>query len=367
MARATRAASVGDSPRFGGTMRTVTVAVLSIAALLSAPLGGSTRSAPERLRLPDGALTGIIGGVGAAQTDVSLPRDVIKSNLYSLGSSAAWDQGGARCEYACSQGGANTGFSASVPIIAILTGATAPVFEVSSDGVLKARTVATFSGTVNGFDLYSASLQTKCIGGPRAGQLCSSSWVCGNQPDANPPFDCRAQDQTGSYNSCATDPMGHTVCQANGPCGFSVCSGYTSAPGQFCVTAADCPNLPPFPNPPFAPTCVASTLQGSAHTCYALQNCGTGSGGCTDCRTNGAGLTPSASGNNKFMHTVRARVLVPAAGTPGNTVAVSERVFQYVQGDSPLPKKQCSTNCSGLADSCQGSPGCDPTDGTCEF
>src|SRR5262245_55728676 len=107
MARATRAASMGDSPeKHGGTMRML--AVLSLAALLWMPPPGGSTNAPECVRLPDGALTGIVGGTGAALTDVQLPQDIIKPNFNQGAPSVSWNKAGARCQFSgCALGPGN--------------------------------------------------------------------------------------------------------------------------------------------------------------------------------------------------------------------------------------------------------------------
>src|SRR5262249_52382726 len=140
---------------------------------------------PHRLRLPDAALTGIVGGAGAALTDVKLPQDIIKPTI--PGGGVSWNKGGARCQYSnCGTTSglpnlpSNQGYNVTSDYIAVISGAAPPVLQVFGDGQLRAQVAGTFINTLAGFDIYNASLSTKCVGGPNAGAVCNSTNVCGS-------------------------------------------------------------------------------------------------------------------------------------------------------------------------------------------
>ncbi len=313
-------------------------AILALAAALAAPLVGRAEK-PTRLVLPDSALTGVVGGLGAAVINLALPQDLVTSPQYSINPSVSWNRNGGRCLFSCTSGthpgAASQGFDASSPLILQLAGfgLPTPVFEVSGDGKLRARAAALLLASTGGYDLFRASLQTKCVGGPNAGILCNGTNICGS---GNSGGECLVTDHNGAHNTAAT---------ADGPCGFSICAGGTSA-GMVCNVATDCP----IAGGGFA-ACSAVTLQSPARTCYSLANCGVG-GLCTDCRTTGAGLTSTATGTAKNVHAVRARALSPAAGQPGTTLSQIDTTYQWTLGDSSDPGLLCSGNCAGVTDTC---------------
>ena len=309
------------------------LAVLSLAALLWMPPPGGSTNASERVRLPDGALTGIVGGAGAALTDVQLPQDIIKPNFNVGSPSVSWNKGGARCQFSgcgTSQGlptlPSNQGYNVTANYIAVLSGAAPPVLQVFGDGQLRAQVTGTFVNTLAGFDIYNASLATKCVGNPAtAGAVCNSTNVCGQGGLC---FTC---DGNGNCSNSAS----------KAPC-VKTCQGGVNA-GLPCTNSnPDCPYGPASPQKYLA--CSFTGFPAYASTCYALDSCGSGTG-CTDCRQTGAGLTSGAGGNNRNLHTVSGRV------TENGTVLINtDRVYQVVMGDSSDPMTTCSANCNGLAD-----------------
>jgi hypothetical protein len=316
--------------------------VLGLAALLVAPMLklGDARETARASRLSDAALANIVGGVGAAQTNVVLPEDLVKPNLYSGG--VAWNKPGARCQFGCTSSDvkpSNQGYNVDVPQIAVLTVLGTPKIEVLGDGLLKSGVTATQTAVIGDFTVFKANLATRCVGGPTPGAVCSSTNVCGDGGE------CRACDHN---NNCATD---------SDPTPCSKTCSYGNNAGKPCVTAnPDCPTA----SPNVYATCQVQAFGLYSQTCYALSSCGSGGNGCNDCRDNGAGLTAGASGHNKFLHTVTGQVLAS-----GVTISRVDRVFQIVNGDASNPKTTCSSNCSGAADvsecvgaSCTFPPNC---------
>jgi hypothetical protein len=281
----------------------------------------------------------IVGGIGAAIVNVTMPEDIVVSPAFAATPTIAWNKGGGRCQHDCASiGPANAGFAANSPLMVQRNdlGLSAPTFVVSGDGKIRAKTTATYATTLMGFDIYSASLVTKCVGGPRNGQLCNSTWTC--KDGVTFLGDCLVTDQSNVSN---------TVSVADGPCGFSTCASGTNA-GRLCNTTADCPI-----SGGGTAACNAATLVPPAHTCYAQSNCGFG-GTCTDCTANGArevdALDPTSYDNiyliNAFhqsnLHNTRASAL--GLGT-------ADRVYRWIRGNS-LSATVCSTNCNGGVDRC---------------
>jgi hypothetical protein len=344
-----------------------TSAFLVTAALAAGLVAvGPARSAPEVARVPDAELARVVGGTGAAIVGVSMPEDIVNSPAFTPSGTVSWNKPGGRCQYSCvsgpNPGGSNQGFTANAPAIIQVAGLglATPILEVSGDGKLKARTAANFVVNSGGYDVYSANLGTKCIGGPRAGIACNATWVCGGGGGNG---DCMVANQNNQTNTC-TGTGQFTQCNADGPCGFTICAGGTNA-GQVCNDSNDCPIAGGG-----TAACVPNQLQGLAHTCYALANCGF-NGTCTDCTTNGAKETTAldTAGSDQIahlyhksnLHTIRARVLTPSASGagPGFQMGVMDRVYRWVQGNATDGATQCATNCNGTIDRCvNGNPNC---------
>jgi hypothetical protein len=323
-------------------MKGVAGLLLGIAA--TGLVAGGATERPTRIQLPDRQMAHVVGGAGAAILDLKLPQDLVTSPLNSFVPTATWNKGGARCLFSCTggthPGAASQGFDANAPLVLQLSGIglPVPVLEVSGDGRLRARTSAQLLGTIGGYDLYKASLATKCKDGPHPGIICNGTNICGSGASGG---ECLVHDHTGATNTC-----GALGCSADGPCGFSVCNAPATNAGKVCTTSTDCP----ISGGGFA-ACTANALQSPARTCYAMANCGVG-GGCTDCRQTGAGLTSGATGTARNIHTVRARAISPAVGQAGATFAQLDSTYQWVLGDSSDPGLLCSSNCSGVTDTC---------------
>lgn len=273
-------------------------------------------SMAERIILSTPQMHAVVGGAGAATPGIPFPQNFVTSDFTNH--KAKWNEPGNRCQHTCSTlGPTNVGFDIGSLIVQISGGAT-PRLEVYADGQGRAFTAGTFIGAVSGFDLFTATLTTKCKGGTNNGQQCNRNSQC--TPGGGI---CSACNQDGVCNGDGVGPDDNLPCQ-------KICKGATGTGsdlinGKFCTGNPDCGNG----------ACVVA-IETGAQTCYLLGRCGNGTtGGCTqDCDDNGASMTAVGTGP---MHTAFVRVL----NGSGGEITRDETVFRMVSANSADPVGIC--------------------------
>lgn len=290
------------------------VLLMTALALLVLGIQAAPSTTAERTLLSAAQMHAVVGGAGTSTTGIPFPQNFISSDFATH--RVKWNEPGNRCQFNCSTlGPTNVGFDVGT-LIAQISGGGTPKLEVYADGQGRASTLASYATTLAGFDIFTASLTTKCKGGSNNGQQCNTNAQC--FPGGGI---CSACNQAGECNG---DGMGADDLL---PCA-KICRGDTSDPlninGKICTATFECGNG----------ACVPA-IETGAQTCYLLGRCGSGTGGglCTqDCTTNGA--KDNADGSNPYaagpLHTAFIRIL---AGN-GNELNRDETVFRMVGATS---------------------------------
>jgi len=298
------------------------LAVIGVSVLTSFPqartvdLSGG-EGTPQRAVLSQAEMADIVGGVGTASINISFPEDFAKSDLADH--RVEWNQAGNRCQYSCANGPSNVGFQADAFIFS-LGNTSAPVLELYADGKGRAKTTATFLAAAGGYNAYSAAISTRCVGGTRNGQFCTSDKFCSDAGGR-----CAACDHT---NNCSDRP-------ALGPC-QNICEGGPT-PGIMCNLSSECG---------VGGTCVQPWV-GAADTCYLLARCAnsedTQADCWQDCSNNGVDANADSGDVTKPgpFHSATVRVnVVPSGGGPFE-IAREENVYKIEKANAS------QTDCSG--------------------